>query len=307
MIKRVGAPRLKVLMARNAPYAVIIRRGPTNHVCTIGWDRENDDFQVGQWLKGRIYAERSDLSPDGRHLVYFAGHHNWNTETKGTWTAVSRAPYIKAISLWPKGDSTHGGGLFLDEKTVLIHGAHRDALHISPDVRAVDDNRTWGQGKWTKTYQPPDGIERVDNVDAYLTDTERQIYADALATKTVSFRILETYRRGWRLNKSGQEGGNRWWLGRHLTQDWWLRRPYKGLGYQLIHRETADVIDLPKSTTWAESNDWGQWENSPTNMRLVWTLDGKLFAGAVTPEGLGEPQMLFDFNPMQFERVIAPY
>jgi cytochrome bd-type quinol oxidase subunit 2 len=27
---------------------------------------------VGQWLKGRIYERRSDLSPDGKHLIYFA-------------------------------------------------------------------------------------------------------------------------------------------------------------------------------------------------------------------------------------------
>ena len=64
--------RLHVLLAREAPYAVVIRRGPAKQVCTVGWDRSTDAFTLGQWFKGRIYERRSDLSPDGKHLIYFA-------------------------------------------------------------------------------------------------------------------------------------------------------------------------------------------------------------------------------------------
>ena len=64
--------RLHVLLAGNSSQAVVIRRGPSKHVCVIGWDRSRDTFEEGQWLKGRIYERRCDLSPDGRHLIYFA-------------------------------------------------------------------------------------------------------------------------------------------------------------------------------------------------------------------------------------------
>ncbi|MBN8730103.1 MAG: hypothetical protein J0L64_06135 [Acidobacteria bacterium] len=114
--------RLHVLLARDAPYAVILRRGPSNLVCTIGWDRANDTFQVGQWLRGRIYEERCDLSPDGRHLLYFALNGRWSSETKGSYTAVSRAPYLKAVSLYPQGDTWGGGGVFLDNRTFTTTG-----------------------------------------------------------------------------------------------------------------------------------------------------------------------------------------
>jgi hypothetical protein len=50
----------------------VFRRGPVNAVCTVGWNRKTDEFQLGQWLRGRIYERRADLSPDGRHLIYFA-------------------------------------------------------------------------------------------------------------------------------------------------------------------------------------------------------------------------------------------
>lgn len=42
------AARLHILLASEADYAVIIRRGPSKRVCTIGWDRTNDTFTVGQ-------------------------------------------------------------------------------------------------------------------------------------------------------------------------------------------------------------------------------------------------------------------
>lgn len=106
-------PRLHVLLARDTPYAVILRRGPSNTTCSIGWDRRKDTFTTGQWLRGRIYERRSDISPDGKHLIYFAMNGRWTSETGGSWTAISKAPYLKAMTLLGKGDCWHGGGLFL--------------------------------------------------------------------------------------------------------------------------------------------------------------------------------------------------
>ncbi|MFN7997407.1 MAG: hypothetical protein U0Q18_27570 [Bryobacteraceae bacterium] len=66
--------RLHVLLAPKAPNAVAFRRGPANAVCTVGWNRKTDEFHVGQWLRGRIYERRADLSPYGRHLIYNGCH-----------------------------------------------------------------------------------------------------------------------------------------------------------------------------------------------------------------------------------------
>jgi len=121
--------RIHVLLARNAPTAVVIRRGPSKQVCTVAWDRLKDTFAIGQWLKGRIYERRSDLSPDGRHLIYFAMNGKWESETKGSWTAISRTPCLRAIGLWAKGDCWHGGGLFTAGKRYWINdGCGHEAL-----------------------------------------------------------------------------------------------------------------------------------------------------------------------------------
>ena len=58
--------RLHVILAREAPKAVIFRRGPSGRVCTLGWDLETDTFTMGQWLKGRIYALNRSASRRNR-------------------------------------------------------------------------------------------------------------------------------------------------------------------------------------------------------------------------------------------------
>jgi hypothetical protein len=93
------AARIHVLLASDAPVGLVIRRSPSKCVATLLWNRMKDEFQLGQWLKGRIYERRSDLSPDGKHFLYFAMNGKWQTEARGSWTAISRAPYLKALAI----------------------------------------------------------------------------------------------------------------------------------------------------------------------------------------------------------------
>src|SRR5262245_14610045 len=106
------AARIHVMLASRKPIGLVIRRGPSKEVATLLWDRRSDKFRLGQWLKGRIYERRSDLSPDGTYFIYFAMNGKWRSEARGSWTAIARAPYLKALAIFPKGDSWHGGGLW---------------------------------------------------------------------------------------------------------------------------------------------------------------------------------------------------
>lgn len=116
------APRLFVLTATESPMAVILRRGPSGQVASLGWDRDSDEITVGQWLKGRIHEFRADLSPDGRQMVYFAGKGDPAHPTGGWWTAVSRAPWLHALHLFPQGDTWHGGGAFTARGDCWLNG-----------------------------------------------------------------------------------------------------------------------------------------------------------------------------------------
>lgn len=132
--------------------AVVFRRGPSKSVRTMLWDRKRDTFRMGQWFRGRIYERRADLSPDGKFLICFAMNGRPNTETGGSWTAISRTPWLKAIVLLAKGDCWHGGGLFTrdcywDEHELVQN--EKGAVLQHPDWEWADrdgDSVVWGSG-----------------------------------------------------------------------------------------------------------------------------------------------------------------
>src|SRR5262245_66337003 len=53
----------------------------------------------------------------------------WHSKARGAWTAVSRAPYLKALTLLAKGDCWNGGGLFLSSKEYWLNGCGHEVLH----------------------------------------------------------------------------------------------------------------------------------------------------------------------------------
>jgi len=67
--------RIDILFARDAPKAVLLRRGPKRHFHLIEWDLKTDRFTYGQWMKASE-LRLCDLSPDGGKLVYWAAQYH---------------------------------------------------------------------------------------------------------------------------------------------------------------------------------------------------------------------------------------
>jgi hypothetical protein len=162
-VKPVPPPRLHVIQAPDADVAVIFRRGPSKRVELVRWDTRRDVFERGHWFHGRIYERRSDLSPDGELLVYFASKFTGGSPDEGdytyAWTAVSKPPWLTALALWPKGDCWHGGGLFLGRRRLL--------LNHKPEVANPHPK-----------HQPPRGLAVVPNPAAHGED--EPIYSQRL-------------------------------------------------------------------------------------------------------------------------------
>jgi len=269
--------RIHALLASDARVGVIIRRGPSKQVCTILWDRQHDEFQVGQWLKGRIYERRCDLSPDGKYLIYFAMSGKWRAEAKGSWTAISRAPYLKALAIFPKGDCWNGGGLFTGKKSYWLndgcgHSVLRNTNLVVRDSKFQPSDYFGGECKGV--YYPRllrDGWKFVRRIDV------------------AKWKDLDLFEkplpRGWVLRKIAHAE-----IG---------APPGKGCywdEHELRHSASGLRIACP---------DW-EWADIERN-RLVWAEAGKLFAGRLGKEGLAYQSQLFDFNKMTFEPIEAPY
>ena len=109
--------QLFILLASESSVGVILRHGPSDQVLLIRWNLEQDTFEQGQWLKGRVYERRCDLSPDGELLLYFAADQR---RSMSSWTALSRPPYFTALALWPKNNTFGGGGMFASRTNLLL-------------------------------------------------------------------------------------------------------------------------------------------------------------------------------------------
>lgn len=113
--------KLFVIHAKDAPTAVILRRGPSAWYHVISWNTQTDDIEHGAWVKGHIHEEKCDLSFDGKLFVYFLHKEGYTQDNlPNSWTAISRPPWLKALALWPQGDTYCGGGRFTGNRQLAL-------------------------------------------------------------------------------------------------------------------------------------------------------------------------------------------
>ncbi len=242
----------------------------------LAWDLTTDTFRLGQWLRARIYERRCDLSPDGQHLIYFALNGKWRSETRGSWTAISFAPYLKALTLYAKGDGWNGGGLFRDDKSYLLNGFHLDPM--------IDQSRLSCVGG-----VPPVPFGNNECLGVYYPRLLRDGWR---MNDELSHPRIQVFEKGWSggvsLRKYCHVGKGPRPGGVYTDSHALVRSGAEILAFPLW--EWADVIG--ERLAWAEAGvisvAAAAWSRDPT----------KLEAGACR---------LHDFNAMRFEPLEAPY
>ncbi|MEM1279636.1 MAG: hypothetical protein AAGG53_06315 [Cyanobacteria bacterium P01_H01_bin.152] len=90
-------PRIYCLLAIAAPVVVVFRRGPTEWSHVGLWDLAANRYESGGWLQGRIFPRRSDVSPDGQWLCYFAHNPKARWQHGEAYIAVSKLPWLTAL------------------------------------------------------------------------------------------------------------------------------------------------------------------------------------------------------------------
>lgn len=269
--------RLHVLLASQAPVGVVIRRGPAKSVCSILWNRATDEFQLGQWMRGRIYERRCDVSPDGRDMIYFAMNGKWSSETKGSWTAISRVPWLNAQVLLGKGDCWHGGGLFTSKKEYWVNDGYghfpiRDSGELKQDTK----------------FKP---------AGAYGGECLSVYYPRLLRDGWVAEAQLQNSK--WDFCTVFEKALPHGWILRKLAHAQTGAPPGKGCywdEHELENPKRGEILAFPK-WEWAELD----------GKALVWAEDGCLYRARVHAKEIGDAQLLFDANEMKFEAIAAPY
>ncbi|GKY86753.1 hypothetical protein [Sinisalibacter aestuarii] len=262
------APRLHIMTATASDYAVILRRGPTQQVASIGWHRASDSFELGQWLHGRIYEHRADLSPDGRHMIYFAGKGGVREGRAPWWTAISRAPYLHAIAFLPQDSTWGGGGAFTEQGEVFLNGGGplpNDADGLVPAANTAMPHST-------------DGFHMGG------------LYAAAMQ------------RRGWQADSVPGYGAGLW---RELAGGWRIELRFETQAANRSIVANRYALVLPGKAR-VDHPDW-EWADIWQD-GLHFAAQGGLHFARIGPDGqLHDHRPIRNFSDMSFERIRAPY
>jgi hypothetical protein len=103
----------------------VFRRGPSRWAHVGRWDLSAGRYEGGAWLSGRIFPRRSDLSPDGRWLCYFAHKPGARWEHGDAYVAISKLPWLTALhafgtcGTWTRGFHFVAGDRSTPERITL--------------------------------------------------------------------------------------------------------------------------------------------------------------------------------------------
>jgi hypothetical protein len=229
-------------------------------------------------MRGRLYERRSDLSPDGRHFIYFAQNFSQRGPSAlQAWTAISRAPFLKALALFDKGDCWHGGGLFLDRRRYWLNDGY--GHKIVQNTSEVTRDRSF-------TPSPHFGGECPG---VYYLRLQRDGWRLVSAVERKPCHDIAVFEKalanGWVLRKTAHAEVN--------------ASPGKGCYWDEHELERASQSIQIGGCQW-------EWADSD-GRRILWAEAGKLFGAFLKPQGLADKRLIRDFNDMTFEPISAPY
>lgn len=267
--------RLFVYLARRAPVAVVLRRGPSAWARLSLWHTDTDVIEHGQWLKGRVYERRSDVSADGRYFAAFVRQSGGRERHAGgadTWIALSRPPYFTAAAVWFVGGTYHTGACFPADDTLWLGFSEQ----TEPDVGRLPQGLTVAR---------PDAVPYIERSADW-------------PERTVHFSRL--LRDGWTLIESAPSMAR--WQRRHPFEPRVLTMVQ---AFDSFQREGGpyiveyDVLGDDGSMTRIGQASWADWDHRG---RLVLARDGRLGSW---DEGSGF-RPIEDFNPQVPDPQPAP-
>ena len=273
--------RIYAIMARDAPVGVIFRRGPSKRVQIVHWDTETDTFTPGQWFHGRIYEQEARLSADGTLMRYDAMKINQRTRQDTdygfSWTAISKPPYLRALTRWASGTSTGTVHCSDINPEWLIHW--NKANHSQPAAFLARND-------WRPTQEWQDEFESIKN--ARLAAFQERM-AQGLPADAEWLQSIESFKSGPNVHEKDHPHQSLTLVRATSTE---CPNQYE---YSLRERKGRE-----KKLTGMEWVDWDQ------RGRFVYAQGGCIFACNAEAIGQDAPRELINLNRNRPKHVVAP-
>jgi hypothetical protein len=276
--------RIFPFLAADAPVGLIVRRGPSAYMGCIAWNRIDDTFTDGQSMMGRIYEERCDLSPDGKHFLYASLCYDRKSGFSGNLTSISRIPFLKSIVTYDAYLYRYGG-VFTSNNTFWLQASS----HVN-----------WQTGR--APYDPFTCQRSSDQFQRDLSFNGKTEY-DLTQYDYLTVRPLK---QGWTIADVNRHSNGNDILSilfeKKLSKLWYLRKAVLN-EWETQPREKFMLYNAGKYETINLNWDWGDIDGE----RLVWTNNGCLLTARIIKHGLCDERVLRDFNLMRFPNICAPY
>jgi hypothetical protein len=107
--------RVHLLAARQAPVLVILQRKRAKLFHVVVIHTTTLKVSEGSWFQGKLHVLRSDVSYDGRHMVYMATGHRGVT-----WSGVCRLPWLTTL-IDQQYVGSGGGGYFAGQRLLKAY------------------------------------------------------------------------------------------------------------------------------------------------------------------------------------------
>lgn len=108
--------RIDGLIASEANLAVLIRRAPGRWVRLYTWSFDDDVVVAGDWIRGRVYSHRADVSSNGRYLAVFIwGIPGANHDA----IVICNPPSATPVAKWNVDGSYGGAGIWESNESFL--------------------------------------------------------------------------------------------------------------------------------------------------------------------------------------------
>ena len=200
----------------------------------------------------------------------------WDSKTKGAWTTVAKAPWLKAISLYAKGDCWNGGGLFLDDRSLWLNdGYGHEQLLASSEIKRVE------------SYSPPNQYGG-ECLHVYYNKLQR----DGWELK------VRTEKGKWDSETIFEKAIHNKWLLRKIAHEQIASPKGKGC-YWDQHQLQTNKGEMLLKPNW----EWADWVDDS----IVYAEGGCLYKIGIKSETeLSNPKLLHDFNEYVFENKEAP-
>ena len=161
-------PRIYCIPATKAPIVAVFRPGPTNWSHVGRWDLSERRYEPGAWLAGRLFPRRSDLSPDGRFLCYFAHKPSATWEHGEAYVALSKLPWLTALHAFGTCGTWTRGYYFTEDKD--CENREDTKLPISYGLRSIpvvqfanERRRGWEEALDSSQRDPQDAWDQRRN------------------------------------------------------------------------------------------------------------------------------------------------